>query len=249
MIKLFPIPTPAKLTPEIAQALTLEFIKTKKAVWKGHNIPKTLLKMSHQKCCYCECHIEEESKYMEVEHFCHKDEYNFLVLEWSNLLPSCKRCNTTKGNHDVYLSPIVKPTKDKPKEHLCYYEFRLYPKTTLGGNTIEVLDLNNSTRLVIPRFKLGEILKEQLINLIELTREFDSGKSTSTKRKNRIVGTLERLMREAIPSAVYSAIMATILLKDDCYQQTKAIFKKHQLWTTEFQELEQQAKFCALDLK
>ncbi|CAA6824155.1 MAG: Unknown protein, partial [uncultured Aureispira sp.] len=35
----------------------------------------------------------------------------------------------------------------------------------------------------------------------------------------------------------------------DSYQQTKAIFKKQHLWTQEFQDLEDLAKSCALDLK
>jgi uncharacterized protein (TIGR02646 family) len=251
MIKLKQIAPPSKLTPKIVADLTTEFIKTGKTVWKGHDIPKTLLIMSHQKCCYCECHVEEESKYMEVEHFCHKNkkEYKPLVLEWSNLLPSCKRCNTTKGSHDVLLTPIIKPTKDTPKEHLCYHEFRLEPKSQLGKSTIDVLNLNHPMRLVVPRFKLAETLKQQLINLLELTTDFVNNISLNNSRKNKITNTMELLLVEAIPTAVYSAIMATILLKDDSYQQTKAIFKKHHLWTAEFKELEKQAKRCALDLK
>jgi uncharacterized protein (TIGR02646 family) len=249
MIKLKQIAPPNKLTPEIVDTLTKEFIKTDKTVWKGHDISKTLLLMSHQKCCYCECDLSEESKYMEVEHFCHKKKYQLLVLEWSNLLPSCKRCNTTKGSHDVFLTPIIKPTRENPKEHLCYHEFRLEPKSILGKNTIDALNLNDPRRLVFPRFELAEVLKRELTNLLASTTDYDNGTSKHNHRKNRITNTMGALLAEAIPTAIYSAIMATILFKEPSYQQTKAIFIKNHLWTQEFQDLENLAESCALDLK
>ena len=56
-------------------------------------------------------------------------------------------------------------------------------------------------------------------------------------------------MKRCIPSTIFSATKATILLNEPSYQQTKAIFEEHQLWTPEFQDLEDQAISCALDLK
>lgn len=250
MIRLVQIPSPAALTPQLIQQLTQEFIAdNKKVVWKGNRIEETLLKMSHNKCCYCECNVSEESKYLEVEHFQHKDKYQSLVLDWFNLLPSCKRCNTTKNDHDVVLEPIIKPTQDSPQAHLCIRDYRLYPKTDLGKKTIEIIKLNDRERLVKPRFDLGDKLKEELEELLELSTDYDNGKSQHTRRKNIITTKLERLMREAIPTSEYAATMASVLLHDDSYKATKTIFQKHNLWTTEFQDLELQAQSCALDLK
>ncbi len=249
MIKLNPVPRPSALTDEVVAQLTQEFITEGKTVWKGNGIEEALLEMSNNKCCYCECHIDEESKYLEVEHFQHKNKYKDLVLLWSNLLPSCKRCNTTKGSHDVLAEPIINPTLDNPKEHLYFRAYRIRPKSPLGDKTIEVINLNNRKRLVKPRFDLGDKLIEELGVLLELSIDYDNGTSISTRRKNIITNKLERLMTEATPSSEYAATAATYMLIDDSYIKIKQIFQKHQLWTEEFQNLEQQAQFCALDLK
>ena len=248
MIKLNPVPQPVALTPALVAQLTQEFINTGKTVWKGNGIEEALLAMSDNKCCYCECCIDEESKYLEVEHFHHKNKYKQQVLLWSNLLPSCKRCNTTKGAHDVISEPIINPTIHNPQDHLCFRDYRLYSKTTLGENTINVVGLKK-IRVNKPRFEIGEKLKDQLENLLELSIDYDNGKSQHTRRRNIIKSTMEALLEEAIPSSEYAATTATILLNDDSYQQTKAIFKKQHLWTQEFQDLEDLAKSCALDLK
>ena len=96
MIKLDRTPKPVELTTALQVALTDEFKLTGKSVWNIDFIKKALLGFSNDKCCYCEANINEESKYLEVEHFHHKDTYKEEVLEWENLLPSCKKCNGTK---------------------------------------------------------------------------------------------------------------------------------------------------------
>ena len=249
MIKLNPVPQPAALTPALVAQLTQEFINTGKTVWKGNGIEEALLTMSDGKCCYCECRIDEESKYLEVEHFHHKNKYKQQVLLWSNLLPSCKRCNGTKNDHDVLVEPIINPSVDNPQEHLSFRAYRIHPKTDLGDKTIEVINLNHRQRLVKPRFDIGDKLIDKLNNLLTLSIDYDNGRSTSNRRKNIIINTLETLLEEAIPSSEYAATTATILLHEDSYQQTKAIFIKHNLWAPTFQELEDLAKSCALDLK
>jgi hypothetical protein len=62
MIKLNLVSPPAALTPALVAQLTQEFINTDKTVWKGNGIEAALLDMSDNKCCYCECRIDEESK-------------------------------------------------------------------------------------------------------------------------------------------------------------------------------------------
>ncbi|MGR0329632.1 HNH endonuclease [Bacillus cereus] len=87
---------PSKLTDEVKTKLTQDFITSGSSVWGKSYIKSALLEMSHNKCAYCECRLDEESKYMEVEHFLPKDDYPKLVVDWNNLLPSCKRCNGKK---------------------------------------------------------------------------------------------------------------------------------------------------------
>ena len=118
MIKLNRPPKPIYLSPEKELELVEKFKESGSAVWKAADITEPLLEASSKKCAYCECRLQEADSYMEVEHFRHKDEYADNVVDWENLLPSCKRCNTKKGTHDVVREPIVNPFDETPGDHL-----------------------------------------------------------------------------------------------------------------------------------
>ncbi|WP_270997396.1 HNH endonuclease, partial [Listeria seeligeri] len=61
---------------------------------------------------------------MEVEHFFAKKYHPERVLDWNNLLPACKRCNSNKGDWDVSLADqmAIDPTIMDPKVHIRYDE-------------------------------------------------------------------------------------------------------------------------------
>ena len=149
MIRLTFSERPANLTMELANELTQRYILTKESVWNKTFIRKELLNMSSNKCCYCECKLDEESKYLEVEHFKPKSLYPDLVIEWENLLPSCKHCNGAKNDLDTDVVAIVHPCNDDPREHLYLKNYRLYPRNASirGANLIAQVDLNNRQRL------------------------------------------------------------------------------------------------------
>ena len=155
MIKLKRSKKPAELTPAIQKKLTEEYKKDGNSVWRKDYITKSLLQYSNNKCAYCECDITEESKYLEVEHFHHKDKYPDEVVKWTNLLPSCKKCNGTKGSHDTYKEPIINPCDVNPQGALELKNYRLIGKNTLGKMTVSVLDLNNQDRHCKKRFEIG----------------------------------------------------------------------------------------------
>ena len=127
MIQLQALARPIELTDERVQQLTEKYKTDNTAVWQKDYIKKALLKMSFEKCCFCECRINEESKYLEVEHFHPKSLYPDEVLLWENLLPICKRCNVHKLNHDTKQDPIIHPVKDSPKKHLSIENYRFTP--------------------------------------------------------------------------------------------------------------------------
>lgn len=235
---------PSQLTAAVMRALTKEFIKTEKSVWKKEYITKPLLAMSFGKCCFCETKVNEESKYMEVEHFHAKSIYPNEVIKWENLLPICKRCNGKKDNHDTKQEPIIHPVKNNPKEHLKLENYRLKGLTELGLKTIGVVNLNNRERLVTVRFKIGEDIIAKLETLLKLTKNYI--KQPSVSEKNDITETLTNLMLEGTKEYEYSATAATIILKDDNYQEIKQIFESNNLWNDEFKELEKHVEFCAL---
>ena len=249
MIKLDRTPKPVELTEELQVALTDEFKSTGKSVWNIDFIKKGLLGFSNNKCCYCEANINEESKYLEVEHFHHKDTYKDEVLEWENLLPSCKKCNGTKNDHDTKLEPIIDPSKIDPKNHIKYWRYRIKGSDDFGKLTVSVLKLNDQDRLVKKRFEIGNAIQEKLEQLNELTDDYISGVQTSTRRKNRIVNGTKDLMREGLPTAIYSATSATVILTDTEFETLKNKLTSLGFWDAELSQLEIDLNKTALKLE
>ena len=244
MIKLQRPEKPVQLTDEQIAELIAEFKLSEESVWKQSYITEPLLEMSFVKCCFCETKINEESKYMEVEHFHPKSIYKDEVVDWDNLLPICKRCNGKKSNHDTKLQPIINPVIDNPKEHLKIKDYRFNRLSELGRATIDVINLNDSQRLVKKRFEIGEEIYNKLENLVESTHDYIQ--NPITRRRNRIINTLSNLMLEGTKEYEYSATAATVILENMNYQEIKQLFIDNKLWETEFIELEQQMQYCAL---
>lgn len=249
MIKLTRPAKPVELTPELQRELTNEFKLNGTSVWHEKFIVDAVCGISNSKCCFCECKLNEESKFLEVEHFHNKALYPDEVMEWENLLPICKRCNGIKHEHDTKNEHIVNPCDNDPREHLFFRDYRLKgkPNSLIGQRTLDVVYLNDTLKLTILRFRLGERINEELENLHDLTTEFYMGEQTSTRRKNRIKGSFKTLLSECDPNVEYAATAATILLNEDKYHQIKAMFLEKELWDDELTELENKANFCKLD--
>jgi len=60
-------------------------------------IRDALKKIYRNKCAYCETHFNRS--YIKIEHYRPKSVYYALAYSWSNLLPICDICNTTKSNN------------------------------------------------------------------------------------------------------------------------------------------------------
>ncbi|AJS58142.1 hypothetical protein [Paenibacillus sp. IHBB 10380] len=240
MIRINRLSCPPELTDDKKRELTQKFITEKHSVWAITYIKDALFKMSNGKCCFCECKLGEEGKYMHVEHFHHKDSYPTEVVEWKNLLPCCVRCNSNKGTHDTVIEPIINVTLTDPRDHLIIdnYRFRAKNNSQLGRTTIEVIFLNDSDQLVNPRFDIGNKAKESLELILDKAQEYKNGISTSTRRKNIIINGLKSLLKEAHPDSQFSAIVATVVLKDINYTELKEILNSLNLWDEELQRIE-----------
>ncbi len=238
MIRLSPVPSPAELTDKKVRELTTAFgADATKSVWNQHYIKKALLEMSSGKCCYCECKVDEESTYMEVEHFSPKKKYKEKVVEWVNLLPSCKRCNINKGEHDPIAEPIVHPVQDEPKDHLELRAYRFYGKTSPGKTLVEVVKLNERDRLQLKRYQIGAKTKEELDELEDWVRLL-LGRYQPPNLSRKIQSKLRGIMELGLPSQEYAATVATEILLEDSYHFAKHELEKLELWDEEFQELE-----------
>lgn len=229
MIKIDRLTAPVELTDEVVAAKTAAFKSDHKlAVWRDSYIIKRLLEMSHSKCCYCECVVDEESKYMEVEHFHHKDQYEDEVVKWDNLLPSCKTCNVQKGAHDTIENPIINPTKQDPKDHLSFYCYQLRGKTDLGKMTETVLDLNNSKHHSLPRYRIGDKMSKTLAELSDAADDLttSSPKTSKTKFKNKVI----RFLQLCQPDEPYTAVKATVVANDKKYDEIIYKLQSLGLW-------------------
>lgn len=247
MIKLKDVSCPPELE-EITQALTDEFKATEKAVWKKAFITEPLLAMSNGKCCYSECKLSEEGKYPEVEHFHPKSLYPDEVVKWENLLPINNAVNKAKLDHDTKLEPIINPRFDNPKNHLAFKIFRFKGKDEIGKRTIEVLNLNDTRLWVDKRYEIGNEAVERLEDISRDLREYFISGIHSTIKRNNLIRKLRNLFHEGTPKAEYSAVVASYLLHDNDYDIIKELLVNNGLWDEEFEKLEEQLKFCALDV-
>lgn len=243
MIKLTLPQKPPKLAQE-EETLTQEFINSgrKKAVWKQTYITKPLLEMSHNKCAYSEVKLNKESTYMEVEHFKHKDQYPEDVVNWNNLLPSCKKCNTTKGKVDMVASPIVNPVFDNPREHLYIKAFRFYYKDEKGKRTIKLVALNDVEHFVKPRFEHIQYVVDRLLTYFDVLK-----KATSSIDLAASISALKTILESCGPHSAYSAVLATHLLYEcpDLNIMYKYL-KDNDYWDDEFEAIWNILKSIAL---
>lgn len=235
MIKLERTSPPLKLTPVFVTTQTAEFIANETNVWNVDWLKESLLELSYGKCAYCECDLKEEAKYMEVEHFEDKANNPKKVLEWDNLLPSCKRCNGSKSTHDVISDPIVNPFIDTPSTHLTLRLYRFKSKDIKGKNTIDVVDLNHTERAVKKRFEVGEQLEKAIEKAFERLELYEA--NTITQRRNKLLCIVEDILLECQKESTYSATCSTILHSSDVYSEIRQKMQTLGIWSKELETL------------
>lgn len=246
MIKIQRIAAPAELTPQAVAAKTALFIADPtKPVWKESYIEHRLLEMSHGKCCYCECELGKESNYMEVEHFHHKDKYKDEVVIWDNLLPACRACNGNKGAHDTIADPIVNPTVDDPREHLGFHAFRYKWKTTVGKETIDSLDLNDTEKRCKPRFSVCNELISKVEDFLEAIQSVTP--DSRIQEKNRMRNKVRELLEACQCDREYTAMKATTIVNNPDYASLVGEMRRRGLWTQQLDDLDAKMRDYALD--
>lgn len=248
MIKLVLPNKPVKLTAKKEQELINKFINERKVVWKYKYIYEPIRKSSFNKCCFSEVKLNTKSTYLEIEHFFFKDDYPEKVVEWGNLLPSSKKCNTTKGTTDVNVDEIIHPYYDNPKEHLYFEYFRLYPKngSIKGKNTIEVTALNDRTHFVNPRAEQTLEFLDKFHNFYENSvKEEELLQISERKRKNRL-NQLRGYLSDINRKKEFSACISTAVYDSTDYKNIKQFLELHNLWDDELQSYENEILFCYL---
>ena len=247
MIKLERGERPKELTDEVCEELKKLYAEDNdKDVWNSPKIKeplkKAILEMSHDKCSYCECKLGIESKDVTIDHFYPKSENPDKVVEWENLFPACLRCNRTKSKRE---ERIINPCNDEPKEYLGVrninrYRLKGIDSEGIGKNTIDVIGLNDVSRVITPRMVAWEILKERLV---EIEEDLQDG-GYKRKYKNR----LRKIMENCLSDTAYAAVKATNLLNDESYNTIKNILIAESQWTDDMKDVEIRIKEIALKL-
>jgi uncharacterized protein (TIGR02646 family) len=84
------------------------------ATHKAKQVLKPVLHdMAHGKCVFCESALEVTS-HLEIEHYVAKTRDPGRAFEWTNLLPSCSKCNNAKGEQD-HANSLLKPDDEDPE--------------------------------------------------------------------------------------------------------------------------------------
>jgi 5-methylcytosine-specific restriction endonuclease McrA len=243
MIPLVPVSKPKNLSDDYVRKKTKHHKTTGETVWGSIQIKRALLKMGRNKCAYCECNVSKESKYLEVEHLKPKSLYPDDVLQWDNLLPSCKRCNGRKGNHDVVTQPIVNPRYDLPNEHLKFRGAYLFHKSPVGETTKEKLKLNDPERLLPSRIQIAEQIDS---HLEEWQQRLLNVNPLHPSEWPRLQHRIAVLLDEAGPWRDYSAFTATYLLMHSVYAALRSALVQSNHWTNDLSAAEQAARDIAL---
>ena len=196
--------------------------------YKHKDIQKLLFDCNHHKCAFCECKPGESSN-IEVEHFEPKSIYPNLAFEWDNMLPSCRKCNEVKLDHDTRNSPIINPAKEDPEMLLTYSFLRMIPLQGSGQeekayNTITVCNLN-SNRLYTVRSDLLKSITEYMDEL-KLKFEWIEEADTEQKRKYRITklsNSIETIDSMLNADKAFSAYCKWLITTFPEYQKAKQI--------------------------
>lgn len=187
-----------------------------------------LVKSSLGKCAFCEC-IPSEGGNIEIEHFKPKSEYPEFTFEWDNFLPSCRKCNGSKGSHDTVAEPIINPYDIDPKNVFHFVDIEIKASNTdikqVAEKTIEVCGLN-SLRLWKPR---AEILLSLRIFTKAIEEAIEELADADTDRKKEIrinklreaIDTIEMLTD---PSEKYSSFCSDFLARSESYLKAKNLF-------------------------
>lgn len=234
---------PRVLEMEEASMLA-SFKKNGNDSWNRVEIRRTLLKMSNNKCAYCESLLDISAS-MEVDHFIAKTLDPDKAVEWDNLLPSCRACNGKKLAHDVRAEPIIDPTKNDPRQHLQVIGWgRLRGSDDLGKFTINKLNLD--TRLREVRIEIVSEIMDKIEDLEDVLIEYISGGFADNRKANKSYRLAKGILSSAGPKKEYSGVIASVILNEKLWSEVKDLLVNSKIWDKELKRMEDEAITVAL---
>lgn len=201
--------------------------------YRHEQVKMVLIETTHFKCAYCE--TISTGNYLEVEHFKPKSIYRELTLEWSNLLPSCKRCNLRKSAFDTGEFPIIDPYIEDPENFLKYEFLSIKPSNHCPDEektkrTINLCGLNRP-ELLKERIRLLRVLTEYSNNLQQKVNNYILN-NTSRQNLNillNVKNSLEIITQKSQPEENYSGLCRYFIRTSEEIQQAIAIVNENSI--------------------
>lgn len=198
--------------------------------YRHQDIQKGLFDSSHQKCAFCETKPGESGN-IEVEHFAPKSIYPNLTFSWENLLPSCRKCNGSKGTHDTLIKPIINPYETDPDDVFHYQDIRLAANNNnykdVGERTIRVCGLN-SVRLMKPRANILVSLhafSESISDAIEDYKQADTPRKRMARRR-KLGEAVEIMENLSASTEIFSGFCINYLAECAPFREAKGIINQ-----------------------
>lgn len=211
----------SKIPKEIKERLLIHY--------RHQDIKTPLFDSSMQKCAFCETKPGESGN-IEVEHFAPKSKYPDRAFDWNNFLPSCRKCNGAKDDHDTLSEPIINPYDTDPEDVFYYKDIRIAAKENLykaiAELTIETCELN-SVRLMKPRADTLVSLHSFSKSLEIAIKDYNDASTTRIKRnkKRKIMEAVEVIESLAAPSEKLSGFCRDYLQNCEPFQTAKRIIE------------------------
>ena len=169
-------------------------------------------------------------------------------MKWENLLPACGDCNSSKGDRNTEIEPILNPCTDDPREFFflenAFYKSIDDNPNSIANETINALDLNDVDKKCKIRYQVTAELIKKLDEISLFARENCDQVDRNSRTRNYVTRGCRDLLRKCIPEAEYSAFNSTALHHDQDYEDLKALLKQKELWTSELEDLDQQSMSC-----
>ncbi len=190
--------------------------------YKQPDIKDKLEQHYHNKCAFCESHIE----YWEVEHYRPKSIYYWLVYSWDNLLLACPTCNRKKSNkfelnsqrarviysgelqnihcltqnyNQIEQPKLLHPEFDNPTPFFSYdLSGKITSNNERGVYTIDACDLNRKKlverrkELVIDEFE--KFFKKELFEKLRCYQNLDD-EDCAEKNKTLILNEIKEFIK------------------------------------------------------
>ncbi|CAM4175765.1 TIGR02646 family protein [Acinetobacter dispersus] len=196
--------------------------------YRHQDIKDVLFGTTSNKCAFCES-FPADSGNIEVEHFNPKSLYPNQAFEWNNFLPSCRKCNGAKDDHDTISEPIINPYDDNPEDYLEVDTIQLKGKNEKGNKTIEVCGLSG-IRIWRPYADLLVQFKTYELNVTDAMQDYNEAKTSSNKRRKlqALQNSIDTINDLRNPKSKYSFFCNQMVSKSEVFAQAESLLKEHE---------------------